>query len=148
VYIDQPYLNEMLGAEKVTALVGTATLATMIEAAEGETETALQNGGYAAAVPSSVYASVSACPKVIRLAALGAWLELAYGRNELDIPEGYRAHIKKLDDIRSGKIEIPGVAKTVRRAPGGVDFTESSTSVTVENGSRPSIFNRRSMQGH
>lgn len=146
-YIDQSFLEDTLEAPKVTALVGTANLATLIELAEGETETALQNGGYSEAVPSSVYATVAACPKAIRLAALGAWLELVYGKHELEIPEGFRAHIKKLDDIRSGKMEIPGITRSTRRGPGGVSFTESSTDVTVDDGARPQVFSRKAMQG-
>lgn len=148
MYIDETYLQEMLTTAKVEALVPvSADLSRLIAAAHAETETALQLGGYTGAVPHTVYASVAACPPVISLAALGSFLELAYGRNDLELPENYRAYVRKLDDLRSGKIEIPSVTRSTRRAPGGVSFTESSTDVTVDDGARPQVFSRKAMQG-
>lgn len=143
-YIDQPYLEAMLTTAQVAALVPVAgDLTVIIAAAHAETETALRNGGYDSAVPSTVYADVAACPDAISLAAFGAFVELAYGRNALEIPQGFKAHIAKLEEIRNGKMDIPGVEKNVRRAVGGVSFTESSSSVTVAQGSRPQIFSRK-----
>lgn len=148
MYIDETYLQEALGTAKVAALCPTANeLARVIEQAHAETQSALMIGGYASAVPHTVYASVAAAPTEIRLAAFGAWLELAYGRNDLQLPEAYRAYVRKLEEIKAGKLEIQSVSKNTARAVGGVLFTESSESVSVDNGSRPQIFNRKTMQG-
>lgn len=149
MYIDETYLQEALGSTKVAALCPTSNeLDRVIEQAHAETQSALMIGGYSAAVPHTVYASVSACPSEIRLAAFGAWLELAYGRNDLQLPEAYRAYVRKLEEIKAGRLEIQSVSKTVSRAVGGVSFTERSEDVTVDSGSRPQVFNRKTLQGY
>ena len=149
-FLTSTILDDVLGSAKVAVLAPTAgAIAALIGLATAEVESALSIGGYTGAIPSTVYASDAAnCPKIIQLATFGAWLELAYGRHDLEIPESYRAYIQKIEDIRSGKIEIPTVARSVARAPGGVSFTESSPDVSVDDGSRPSTFNRRTMQGY
>lgn len=148
MYIDETYLQEALGATKVAKLCPTANeLARVIEQAHAETQSALMIGGYSAAVPHTVYATVAACPTEIRLAAFGAWLELAYGRNDVQIPEAHQAYVRKLEEIKAGKLEIQSVSKTVSRAVGGIVATEWSDSVTIESGSRPQVFNRKTMAG-
>jgi hypothetical protein len=153
-YLTSTILDSVLGASKVAALVApsasaSTTTASLIGLATAEVESALSIGGYTGGIPSTVYLSdASNCPKIIQLATFGAWLELAYGRNDLEIPESYRAYIAKIEDIRAGKIEIPTVARSTARAVGGVSTTESSTDVTIDNGSRPQIFNRRTLQGY
>lgn len=149
MYIDETYLQEALGTAKVAALCPTANeLSRVIEQAHAETESALTIGGYSAAVPHTTYASVAACPDVISLAAFGAWLELAYGRNDLQLPEAYRAYVRKLEEIKAGRLEIPTVSKNTVRGVGGVTFTEASETVAVDNGSRPQVFNRKTMVGY
>lgn len=149
MYIDEEYLQEALGTTKVAALCPTANeLARVIEQAHAETQSALMIGGYSAAVPHTVYVDVDSCPSEIRLAAFGAWLELAYGRNDLQFPEAYRAYVRKLEEIKAGRLEIASVSKNVARAVGGVSFTERSEDVTVDNGSRPQVFNRKTLQGY
>lgn len=144
MYIDESYLQNAIGSAKLAALCPTSDeLAAVIAQAHAETETALQNAGYTGAVPHTTYATVAACPAAISLAAFGAFMELAYGRNDLELPAAYRAYAQKLDLIRTGRMEIPSVTKSVARAVGGVSFTESSSSVTVSDGSRPQIFNRK-----
>lgn len=148
MYIDETYLQEALGTAKVAALCPTANeLARVIEQAHAETQSALMIGGYAAAVPHTVYSAVSDCPSEIRLAAFGAWLELAYGRNDLQLPEAFRAYVRKLEEIKAGRLEIQSVAKTTSRAVGGVLFTDASETTSVENGARPQVFNRKTMVG-
>lgn len=149
MYIDETYLQEALGTAKVAALCPTANeLARVIEQAHAETQSALMIGGYAAAVPHTVYAAVSDCPSEIRLAAFGAWCELAYGRNDLQLPEAFRAYVRKLEEIKAGRLEIQSVAKTTSRAVGGVLFTDSSETTSVLNGARPQVFNRKTMVGY
>jgi len=164
VYLTQAWLNEVLGSEKVSKLAGLTgqSIARTIDLAEAEVETVLMHAGYHDAVPSSNYTALPAagvqpaageCPRVISLLAYAAWIELVHGGHTLELPEQFAAYVKKLDDVRNGKIELPGLAKKgvnkdTSRARGGMSFTESSTDVTVDDGSRPSVFNRKSMQGY
>lgn len=148
MYIDETYLQEALGTDKVARLCPTpGELDRVIEQATAETQSALMIGGYASAVPNTVYSTLADVPTEIRLAAFGAFLELAYGRNDLQLPDAFRAYVMKLEEIKAGKLEIASVSKTVARAVGGVLFTEDSADVTVDNGSRPQVFNRRTLQG-
>jgi hypothetical protein len=148
VYIDETYLQEALGSAKVAALCPTpGELARVIEQAHAETQSALMIGGYSAAVPHTVYANVAACPSEIRLAAYGAWLELAYGRVDLALPDAFRAYVGKLEELKRGDLEIQGVSKTVSRAVGGVSFTDSSETANVSEGARPQVFNRKTLLG-
>lgn len=146
-YIDAKYLNEAFGAAEVNALCPTPNeLARVIEMAEAETETALLNGGYGSAVPSSVFATVDDCPKAIRLLAFGAWVEAAHGRKRVEIPAQYLEYVRKLDQVRTGRMELPGVdkggvEKNVGRGPGGV----MSTPTTGPEG-RPAVFDRSSFR--
>lgn len=150
MYLTAEYLQEAFGAEQVEALCPTAAeLARVIQQATTETETALQNGGYSSAVPSSVYTQLADvdpeitaagdCPGSISLLAFGAWIELAHGRRTLVVPEQYAAYIRKLDQVRNGKMDLPGVSKDTARAVGGVSWTESDPNVT---GSHPQVFRR------
>lgn len=148
-YITETYVNEAFGADEVAALCPSpAELARVIEMAEAETETALLNGGYPNAVPSSVYATLDDCPKAIRLLAYGAFIEAAHGRKRVPIPTDYLEYVRKLDLVRSGRMQLPGVDKggtdkDVTRVPGGIASTETSPSV---EGSRPPVFDRDSFR--
>lgn len=145
-YLTSTYLDEALGSDKVTALTPTsAERDRLIAQAEAECESALLMGGYSIATPPSAYdASASDCPEVVKLAAFGAWLELAYGRNDLELPEVFGAYVRKIDDIRAGKIEINGVTKATARAVGGVLFSDSTSGLST---SRPARFGRGNMGG-
>jgi hypothetical protein len=158
VYLTEAWLEGTIGVDRVAALCPTAdALGSAIDMAEAEVETALLNGGYPGAVPSTVYTSLPAagvaptsvqCPKAITLLAFGAWLELVHGINGIELPAQFAAYVQKLDLVRNGKIELPGVAKggvdkDITRAVGGVSFTDSST--TSEDG-KPAIFTRASMR--
>jgi hypothetical protein len=159
VYLTQAYLNEMLGTEKVSALVGVTgqSLARTIDAAEAEVETVLLNAGYGNAVPSSTYTALPAagaqpatgeCPRSISLLAYGAWLELVHGGQGIELPAQFAAYVKKLDLVRTGKMELPGLAKKgvdkdTGRGVGGVMTTDPDPD--SETG-RPAIFTRESMR--
>lgn len=157
MYIDRDYLERAYGARPIVALVRkgledpddatavTTAIETLIELAEAEVESALQIGGYDDAVPATRYGSVAAVPKVIKLACYGSWLELAHGRNGLELPQAFQAYTRKIEDIRTGKIEIPGVARNTVRAPGGM----TSTDVSVDSPTGvPSMFSRDRMAGY
>lgn len=146
MYIDEEYLEDAFGAEQVAALCTTAgELATTIELAHGLVEGALTSGGYGAAVPASVYTTTDDVPATIKLAAYGAWLALAHGRNGKTVPIDLKPTIASIDDIREGKLEIPGVAKDVERAVGGVVKDEADASIST---AKPQIFGRTSMEGY
>lgn len=151
MYLTEAYLQEAFGDDEVAALCPTpAALARVIQQATAETETALQNGGYRSAVPSTVYtqlapidpalAAAGDCPASISLLAYGAWIEAAHGRKRVAIPDQFLEYVRKLDQVRSGKMELPGVSKDIGRAPGGV--TASSSSALVTSG-RPPKFSRK-----
>lgn len=147
-YLTQAYLEASLGTTKVAKLCPGTTgpdLATLIAQATAEVRSALSIGGYTGAIPETVYASNSAnCPDEIRLAALGSFLELAYGANDLELPEAYRAYVLKVEELKAGKLEIANVTRNVARAVGGVSFTDSTS--TVANGGRPAMFRREDME--
>lgn len=146
-YITDTILSLTLGASKIDDLTDggdAAVLAQLIALASADVESALQVGGYAAAVPASVYDSTASdCPSVIKLAAIGAFTQLAYGRNDLEIPEAFRTYLGKLASLRNGEIEIPGVSVNTARAVGGIVSSDSSsTSSNID--AKPPIFAKRS----
>lgn len=146
MYLTAEYLNELFGADEVIALCPTPSeLARVISAAEAETETALANGGYSSAVPSSTYATLSSCPPAISLLAFGAWIELAHGRKRVEIPPSFLEYVRKLELVRTGRMEIPGVVKDSARTVGGVSF--SSGGSDVRTGGRPQVYSRKNMAG-
>jgi hypothetical protein len=150
-YIDQTILEDSLGVSVVAELTGSDadTLTRLIAHASARVRTALQIGGYTAAVPETVYASnASDCPAEIVELTSRVWKRIAYARRDLSIPEDQIREIDaELADLREGRIEIKGLTRATTRAPGGIDRTETSTSVTVANGSRPQIFSRTRMTG-
>lgn len=149
MYLTKAYLEKAYGATQVAALCATDDeIDTTIELAESEVESALEMGGYSNAVPASVYAAIGDVPKIVKLAAYGAWLELAHLRNGIQLPNEAQAYVRKIEDIRSGKLELPGLSKDTERAVGGIAVTESSTSIEVSDGSRPQIFSRSGMDGY
>lgn len=150
-YITETILDETLGSAVVDELTGSDanTLARLIGHASARVRTALQIGGYTAAVPETVYQSdASDCPKEIVELACRVWKRIAYARRDLSIPEDQIREIdQELADLREGRIEIKGLTRSVTRAPGGIDRTETSTTVTIANGSRPQVFSRSRMTG-
>jgi len=148
-FLTSAYLQSALGTTKVSKLCPGTTgpdVVAVIDQATAEVEGALALGGYTGAYPSTVYASdASDCPKLIKLAAFGAFLELAYGANDLELPQEYAAYVKKIEEIRAGKLEIPGVsAKSTARSIGGIASTETTPGVS---GARPPVFPRSRKDG-
>jgi len=155
-YLTTTILQEALGTSKVTSLTGghANQLARLVTMATAETRSALSIGGYASAVPETIYAAdASDCPGEIQLAAIGAWIEIAYGVNDLDVPQQFNAYIAKLEELKAGKLEIATVARNTVRAVGGVSFSTSSPTLDASDGnggtqSRKQIFGRGPMSGY
>lgn len=146
MYLTEAFLQDAFGSDQVAALCPTADeLSTTIELAEAEVESALEQGGYESTYPSSVYAAIDDVPKQIKLAAYGAWLELAFLRTRRELPPEARPYTHKIELIRKGELSIPGVSRSTIRAPGGATATESSTSVQETSGARPAIFTRTTL---
>jgi hypothetical protein len=150
VYLDSTSIGARFGTDIRDALCPGApgpVLADVIAAAEGVVESALREGGYTAAVPSSVYASTAAVPKQIAEAALGQWWAAAHVAKGIALPtptpEPYASMLALADRIRTGEVEIDG-AVAVSRAVGGVTFTDSES--TAED-ARLQIFSREEWSG-
>lgn len=150
-YVTETILEEAHGVAEVAELTGSDadTLARLIDYASARVRSALQIGGYTAAVPETVYASnASDCPNEIVELTSRVWKRIAYTRRDLSIPEDQIREIDaELADIREGRVEIKGVARATTRGTGGISKTETSTSVTLANGSRPQVFSRSRMTG-
>lgn len=144
-YLSETILSRTIGASKLDDLTDAGdadVLAQLIELATADVESALQVGGYASCVPSTVYASdASDCPSVIKLATIGAFMQLAYGRNDLEIPEAFRTYLGKLAALRNGEIEIAGASVDTSRAVGGI-VSSDTTSTSVD--AKPPVFTKRS----
>lgn len=153
-YITQTIVEADLGADVIARLTrGSASkLARFIAAAEARVATALQIGGYTAAVPSTVYNSTASdCPAAITEIALRVFKRIAYERGaDLSIPAD---QIKALDDelaeLRDGRVEIKGLARSVSRAPGGITATDGDPESTSTSDPRwrPQVFARSRMTG-
>lgn len=150
MYLDQPTIEGRFTAAFVAAMtVDAAGLASSISGAQSVVESALSEGGYLSAVPSSVYANVAACPTQIVEAALAAWWVLAHTMRGIPLPSPLPDNVAQIaglpDSIRTGEIEIVGVPRSTSRAVGGVKFTQSDPNI---EGSRPPVFGRGSMGGY
>ena len=147
-YLTETILDEALGSAVVDELTGSSAtrLARLIEYASARVRTALQIGGYTAAVPETVYASdASDCPTEIRELATRVWKRIAYSARDLSIPEDQIREVDtELADLREGRIEIKGVTRATARAPGGITVTSTSTTSTT---GRPTIFSRSRLRG-
>ena len=148
MYVDEALLVDEFGADQVAAYCpDPGSLARAIENAEAETESALQTAGYGALAPSSIYATTAAVPKIIKSAAAAAWLKQVLAANVIEPNELQRDRFAILGEIRAGAMTIAGISPSASQAPGGVQFTESSPDVSTDDGSRPQIFNRKTMTG-
>ncbi|MBP7550383.1 MAG: hypothetical protein KA761_08885 [Gemmatimonadaceae bacterium] len=149
-YTTQTLLENAYGADVVAELTGSdaARLARMIADASARVRTALQIGGYAAAVPETVYAAdASDCPVEITELTARVWKRIAYAARDLSIPlDQLRDVDTELRDMREGMIEIKGLARSVSRAPGGFLSSDSDPESTDEN-ARPQVFKRSRMTG-
>ena len=148
MYLTKAYLELAFGATNVATLCESDDeIDTTIELAEAEVEGALAMGGYTTAYPSSVYTAIEDVPKIVKLAAYGAWLELAHLRNRKELPATASIYTKKIAVLASGDLEIPGLPQNTRRAPGGVDFTQADPDVERGDGNNPRVFGTGSLSG-
>ena len=137
-YLTSTTIGDAMGSAKRDALCPDAdSLAKLIEQATAIAEAALSVGGYGAHIASSYAADASDCPPMLQLMAYGAFVQFAYVRS--DIPQDAQLAINLLEDMRAGKLEIPGLTRSVTRQPGGV-FTSSKTAY-------PQMLNRSRMGG-
>ena len=90
-----------------------------------------------AALNSGYETGATTTSDIVKLAALGQLLMMAYGRKSQAIPDQFATAINLAEGIRSGQIPIPDLTPTARDAVGGNSFTESDP--TIE-GSRPQVF--------
>jgi hypothetical protein len=153
-YITQTIVEADLGADVIARLTrgSSAKLARFIAAAEARVASALQIGGYTAAVPSTVYASnASDCPSEITELACRVFKRIAYERGaDLSIPEDQiKALDEELAELRDGRTEIKGLARSVSRAPGGITATDGdpASASTSDPRWRPQVFARSRMTG-
>lgn len=147
-YIDATFLQNAFGSANVTALTATSgERDLLITLAQGEVYSALYNAGYQTdAAPDDFAADGSDCPDTIRLAALGAWLELAHLRKRKELPETARIYTARVELLRDGRMEVPGLTKTTTRAVGGV--VRPDVTSEVSDGGRPAVFSRKKMDGY
>lgn len=149
MYLDSDTIGYQFGATFRDAMCPTANeLARIISAAEAEVESALRQGGYATAVPSSTYAAIASVPKQIIAATAGVWWRLAHTARGIPLPSPTPADVEALiglvDRIRTGEVGIEGVSVDTTRAVGGVVFTDSTS---TSDDARPQVFGRPSWGG-
>ena len=149
-YIDSDTLDNLFGADEKSALCPTTVeLTATIELAEADVHSAVVMGGYIDAAPDDY--TPSTVPLVLKLAAYGAWLDLAHLRKRKELPETVRVYTHKIELIREGKLEIVArdgttVSKSDTRAVGGVTSTDVTS--TVADGGRAAVFTRTEMEGY
>lgn len=149
MYLDQDSIDNRFGATLRAALCpAAADVTATIAQAEAEVESALRQGGYGAAVPSSTYSAIGNVPKQILEAAAGVWWRVAHGRQGISLPvptpEPAASLIGLVDRIRTGELAVEGVAVDTARAVGGVLFTDSTSTAST---ARPQIFTREAWEG-
>jgi hypothetical protein len=153
-YLTQQIVEADLGADVVATLTrGSPTrLARFIASATARVQSALHIGGYAAAVPASVYASTAAdCPVEIVELTLRVFKRIAYERGaDLSIPpDQVRALDMELLDVETGRFRVEGVTRSVSRSPGGITATDGDPESTASSAQRyrPQVFARSRMTG-
>jgi len=144
-YINGTFLDNTFGSANVTALCPTTTERdAVITLADAAVYSALYNAGYQTDSAPGDFSGDA--PDIVQLASLGAWLEIAHLRNRKELPDTAARYTSRLDAIESGKIEIPGLAKTTTRAVGGV--TRPDVTSTRADGGRAAIFDGSKMDGY
>lgn len=136
-YITEALLEQMIGADKLAGLVESpSVMSQSIVSATAQVEGALASAGYSQCVPSTVYlADASDCPALIREIAATAFRWIVYSRHDLgEVPDDLREAWPQLVDLINGRVEIPGVSRSVSRSVGGITYSSSVT--------RPQVFSR------
>lgn len=150
-YVTKSLIETDIGADVVARLArrgSTPQIELWIRSVTARLESVLQVAGYTGSVPATVYAAdASDCPPAITDLALRMWKRLALERG-VDLPADEQIEVA-LRDIQDGVTEIPGLPRSVSRAPGGVlgsDMDPNSTN-TDDPRYRPRTFSRQSWRG-
>lgn len=140
IYIDSTYVDGYLGTDRRQALFndGSGYVSTyfdqLVLSASDLVKAAALNAGYTLGDTTT--------SQTVKTATFGAFLMLAYGRKDQPVPEQYATTVNLIEAIRTGAVPLPGVEPDGATAIGGADFTETSTSISSADGSRPQVFSR------
>ena len=136
-HISQTELENALGANAVAGLSdsSSATIDDLIEMASALVDSSLLNAGNTP--PETTKADPSDAVKLLKMATIGAVVDLLWGRKGLAPPKGLNVFGATFNELYAGNLKIPGMDPSASGGVGGVDFSSSST--TDPNG-RPQIF--------
>ena len=73
--------------------------------------------------------------ELLKAATLGAMIDWAFRRRQ-EVPGEYAYLIALPEAIRTGEVPVPGLTPDAQNAPGGVRFTDSSTTSSTGKPSR------------
>lgn len=125
-YLTGTTIGDAMGIDKRDALCPDASsLAKLIGQATAIAEAALSVGGYGQHTADTYAADASDCPEMLQLMAYGAFVQFTYVRS--DLPQDAQLAINLLNDMREGKLEIPGLSRSTSRQPGGVRVSSTTT---------------------
>jgi hypothetical protein len=155
-YLDTTYVDAYLGASVRAALFtdeggaySSTNFNTVAKAATSLVETALRNSGYT--VPSATVSTCSTVAEYVRLAAFGAFVDLAYNRAEkrLKIPQDWNTHPAKTAyrAIIDGDANLD-LTLSVVGAIGGFTFSITDDDTSSSDGGRHHTFSRKNMSGY
>jgi len=155
-YLDTDYVDAFLGSSVRSALFtptggsySTTNFNTLAQTATAMVETALRNSGYTP--PIATVSTASTVDPYVRMATYGVFCELASTRPEkaLKLPESWETNPAKMayQAILSGDANLD-LTLIVSSAIGGITFSEQSSDVSSNDGSRPHIFSRKGMQDY
>lgn len=153
-YLDTDYVDAHLGSNVRSALFtpsggsySSTNFNTLAIAATSVIEAALYNSGYTP--PTATVSDLSAVVEYVKLATYGVFRELASTRPEksLALPEDWASNPAKqaFQNIVDGTAML-GMTVNTGSAIGGLTFSETSESVSSNDGSRTHIFSRKGMQ--
>lgn len=126
-WITTGYIDAFLGAEVRAELFSDTTttagaVTTLINSAQAVVEAALRHVGYTPPTTAN---------EDLKLATLGQFVALAYGRpsKNLPIPESMDRFVQMAVDIREGDLQPEGLTPDQQGARGGAKFTQSDPDV-------------------
>ena len=121
-YIDS-FISQELRSELFSDVSGTPSVTTLIDAAQSIVEEALRHTGYD--VPATANND-------LKLATLGQFVALAFGRptKNIPVPESVERFVGLAELIRTGQFQPKGLTPDQLGAHGGVQFTENDPDVT------------------
>lgn len=138
-HISKTELETALGANAVAGLSDSsdATIDDLIEMASALVDSALLNAGYTP--PETTKADPTEAVSLLKMATIGAVVDLLWGRKGLDAPKGLNVFGATFNELYAGNLKIPGMDPSASGGVGGVDFSDSSN--TSADG-RPQIFGK------